>query len=196
MLTYNTQLPPLPLPEYGRNIQTMVDYCLTISDREERTACAYSILAAMANLFHELKAQGGEYKHKLWDHLMIMSDFRLDIDFPCEVITRENLRTRPDTVAYTASPIRFRHYGKNIQHTIDAAAEMEEGPEREELIRLIANQMKKSMLEHNADGIDDSRVFNDLAIMSEGRIRITPGQIKLREFVAPPKPTSKKRKKK
>lgn len=196
MLTYNTQLRPLELPEYGRNIQSMVDYCLTIPDREERTQCAYTILAAMANLFPELKANGGEYNHKLWDHLMIMSDFQLDIDFPCEVITREKLYTKPDKINYDDNQFRFRHYGKNIEQMIAKAAEMELGEERDELILLIANHMKKLMLGFNRDGVDDSRIFNDLAVMSHGAIRISPDRMRLREFIEPPKPATGKKKKK
>ncbi|MCM1348827.1 MAG: DUF4290 domain-containing protein [Firmicutes bacterium] len=195
MLTYNTQLRLLPLPEYGRNIQNMVDYCVTIPDREERTRCAYSILSAMATLFPELKSQGGEQNHKLWDHLMIMSDFKLDIDFPCEVISKENLHTQPDKVDYSESKFRFRHYGLTIERMINEACAMEPGEQRDELVRLIANQMKKAMLESNGEGIDNSRIFADIAAMSHGEIRIDPEQMKLRDFVEPPKPTGKKKKK-
>ena len=99
MLRYNTQLKTLPLPEYGRNIQSMVDHCLTIEDRDERNRCARTIVATMANLFPELK-NGGEYDHKLWDHLAIMSEFKLDIDYPCEVIDAGNLATMPEPVKY------------------------------------------------------------------------------------------------
>lgn len=196
MLTYNTQLRRLPLPEYGRNIQSMVDYCLTIPDREERTACAYSIISAMSTLFPELKAPNGDYNHKLWDHLMIMSDFNLDIDFPCEVITRENLHTLPDPVPYTTSPYRLGLYGKNVELLIDRASAMEPGEERDELVKMIGYQMKKIMIEHNGDSLDDTRVFDDIAHISHGRIVVGPGEIKLRDIIAPPKPTGKRKKKK
>ena len=114
MLTYNTQLKKLVLPEYGRNIQQMVDHCLTIEDREERTACAYSIINSMGNLFPQLR-DVDDFKHKLWDHLAIMSDFKLDIDYPCDIIRPENLETRPDRIDYQLSPIKMRHYGKSIE---------------------------------------------------------------------------------
>ena len=94
MLNYNTRLKQLVLPEYGRNIQRMVDYCLSIEDRDERTVCAHTIVRSMGNLFPELRAP--ENEHKLWDHLMIMSDFKLDIDFPCAVISEADLATTPD----------------------------------------------------------------------------------------------------
>lgn len=196
MLTYNTQLKPLPLPEYGRNIQNMVDYCVTIPDREERTRCAYSILATMATLFPELKTAPAEYNHKLWDHLMIMSGFQLDIDFPCEVISEENLYSRPETVAYTSSSMRFRHYGRTIEEMIARACEMEASEERDEFVRLIAYQMKKLMTGFNPEAADDRRVFNDLAVLSHGEFRLDPEEVRLRAIIEPAKPAGKKKKRK
>lgn len=195
MLRYNTQLKPLLLPEYGRNIQSMVDHCLTIEDREERTRCAYAIIASMANLFPELKS-GGEYNHKLWDHLAIMSDFKLDIDYPCEIIQADNLHTTPDRVEYPRHNFRYRQYGQSLEWMIARASDMEPGEERNELIRLIANQMKKLMLAVNTDGVDDTKIFKDLAEMSHGAIRINPEEMPLHDFKIAPQPTGKKKKKK
>lgn len=195
MLTYNTQMRPLRLPEYGRNIQSMVDYCVTIPDREERTVCAYSIIDSMANLFPELRS-GDEFDHKLWDHLMIMSDFKLDIDFPCEVINEENLYSLPEPVPYDNNQFRFRHYGKNIEDMIQVAAAMEPSPEKDNLLFLIANHMKKMMMNFNLEGVDDIRIFNDMRQLSHGAINLTPDDMRLKEYVEPPKPTGKKKKKK
>ena len=97
MLDYNTQLKKLALPEYGRNIQQMVDHCCSISDKEERTRCAYTIIRSMGNLFPQLRDEA-DYKHKLWDHLAIMSDFKLDIDYPCEIVKEENLESKPESL--------------------------------------------------------------------------------------------------
>ena len=97
MLDYNTQLKKLIMPEYGRNVQQMVDHCVALKDREERTRCANTIINIMGNLFPHLR-DVDDFKHKLWDHLAIMSDFKLDIDYPYEIIKKENLYTRPDTV--------------------------------------------------------------------------------------------------
>lgn len=195
MLRYNTQLKPLALPEYGRNIQSMVDHCLSIEDREQRTQCAYTIIESMANLFPDLK-NGGEYDHKLWDHLAIMSDFQLDIDYPCEVIKPDNLHTKPERVEYQFDGVRRRHYGKTIEAMIMSAADMEAGDEKDELIKLIAAQMKKTLLAVNSDGVEDSRVFRDLMEISGGRIRVDESQMKIREFIIPAQPTGKKKKKK
>lgn len=195
MLQYNTQMKPLRLPEYGRNIQKMVDYCLTIEDRNERLDCAYSIVKAMANLFPELKA-GGEYNHKLWDHLAIMSDFQLDIDYPVEVIRPDNLSSRPMPIPYADGELRRRHYGRTIANMIEQAAEMDAGPERDELVALVANQMKKLLLSVNKDGVEDARVFNDLREMSHGRLVVTTEDLKLHNYIVPAAPTGKKKKKK
>lgn len=195
MLSYNTQLKQLPLPEYGRNIQRMVDYCISIEDREERTRCAYAIVASMANLFPELK-NGGNYDHKLWDHLAIMSDFKLDIDYPCEIIRPDNLTSHPDSVPYRTGEVKYRHYGKSIVAMIAKASELEDGEERDTLVRYIANHMKKLMLSVNKDGVDDEKIFHDLAELSHGAIRISSDQLKLHEFKEAPLPVGKKKRKK
>lgn len=194
MLTYNTQQRRLVLPEYGRNIQKMVDHCLSIEDRGERTRCAQAIVGAMANLFPELRST--DNSHKLWDHLMIMSDFRLDVDFPCEVIARDQLATQPERVEYTQKPMRMRHYGKIVQQMVEKVREMPEGPERDEVTLLIANQMKKQMLAVNPDGVEDARIFKDLADMTRGEIRLNPAETHLHEFKAAPAVSSKSKKKK
>lgn len=195
MLRYNTQQKPLALPEYGRNIHQMVEHCLTIEDREERTRAAYAVVRAMANLFPELR-QGGQFSPKLWDHLAIMSGFRLDIDYPCEIIPQDNLRTLPDKVGYTQNPVRRRHYGSIIESMVATASQLPEGEERQELIRLIANQMKKALTAVSPDGADNARIFRDIMEMSEGAIRIDPDSMKLHDYIIPETPKGKKKKKK
>lgn len=195
MLSYNTQLEKLVLPEYGRNIQKMVDHCMTIEDREERTRCAYSIIHTMGNLFPELR-DTEDHDRKLWDHLVIMSGFRLDVDFPCEVIREEALSTEPDKINENLQPMRFRHYGKSLPLMIDKAASMEDSPEKDELISLIAHHMKKLMLAVNKDGVDDAKVLKDLAEMSHGMIRLNPAEYHLHEFKEAPQPATGKKKKK
>lgn len=195
MLNYNTQQKKLILPEYGRNIQQMIDYCLTLEDKEERTRCAKTIVATMANLFPELK-DSEDNNRKLWDHLAIMSDFKLDIDYPCEIIKPDNLNTSPEKVPYTFNNIRYRHYGKALERLIEKAADMEDGEERTELCRLIANHMKKLMLTVNKDGVEDEKIFKDLAEISHGRIIINPEVMKLHEFKVATQATPGKKKKK
>lgn len=195
MLTYNTQLKKLVLPEYGRNIQQMVDHCLTIEDKEERTRCAYSIINTMGNLFPNLR-DIEDFKHKLWDHLAIMSDFKLDIDYPCDVIKPESLNSFPEKVDYYTSPIKYRHYGRSIELMIAKASSMYEGEERDALILLVANHMKKLMLSVNSEGVDDAKILKDLRELSHGAINLNPENYHLHEFKEAPQQTSNKRKKK
>lgn len=196
MISYNTQLKRLVLPEYGRNIQQMVDHCVSIEDREERTKCAYAIINTMGNLFPELR-DAEDYKHKLWDHLAIMSDFKLDIDYPCEIVKPENLVSEPDKVVYHISPIKLRHYGRNIELMIAKAATLSPGEERDALVLLIANHMKKLMLSVNKDGVEDAKILKDLLYYSRGMLNLDPEEFHLHEFKeAPAQTTSGKKKKK
>ena len=141
-MEYNTQQRVLPLPEYGRSIQNMVDHCLTIEDRAERQRCANTIINIMGNMFPHLR-DVPDFKHKLWDHLAIMSDFKLDIDFPYEIIKKDNLITKPDVIPYPSSKIRYRHYGRTLEKMIKLAADYPEGEEKRQLVTLVANHMKK-----------------------------------------------------
>jgi AraC-like DNA-binding protein len=152
-LEYNTQMKKLELPEYGRHIQRMVDYALTIEDPEERKCCAHIIVRIMGNLFPHLR-DVSDFKHKLWDHLAIMSDFKLDIEYPYEIIQQEDLHSRPDKVPYGSKTIKVRHYGHITEELIDKVLEMEEGPEKERLIQLLANHMKKSFLTMNRELVE------------------------------------------
>ncbi len=181
MLEYNTQREKLVLPEYGRNVQQMVDYCMTIPDREERTRCAHAIIGIMSNLFSNQRDLD-DFNKMLWNQLAIMSDFKLDIDYPCEVIRPENLYSKPERVNYELRPIKLRHYGKTLENLIKIASEMPEGEEREQLVMMIAHHMKKLMLAVNKDGVEDEKIFKDLAHYSKGRIVLNPETCKLRDF--------------
>lgn len=196
MLTYNTQLKPLALPEYGRMIHQMVEYATQIPDRDERTRCAFAIAKIMKNLFpQEFASPDGE--RKMWDHINIISDFKLDIDFPVEVSSAEAIHPKPEPIRYGDQNIRHRYYGKNIQLMIDRVAELEEGPEKDSLISMIAHHMKKLMFTHNKEGVNDARILRDLAEYSKGRIQLDPETYILHEFrEIEPVQNGKKKKKK
>ena len=180
MPDYNTQQKKLIMPEYGRNVQQMIDHCVSIEDREERTRCANTIINIMGNLFPHLR-DVDDFKHKLWDHLAIMSDFKLDIDYSYEIIRKENLRTKPDRIPYTLTPIRYRHYGKTLERMIKKCEDYPDGPERDQLISLLANHMKKSFLTWNKEVVDDDKIFKDLREYSHGRIDLSPETFRLKE---------------
>ena len=196
-LPYNTGMPHLPLPEYGRTIQNMVDYCVEIPDKEERTACAYAIIGVMRRLFPSNVGEGGDMK-KFWDHLNIMARFELDIDFPCEVVTADTVNPKPQSIPYDKGPIRFRHYGRSLENMIKLVADMEDSPEKDEYISMIAHQMKKLLLFHNPEGVDNARVLRDLREYSTGKIDLDPNTYILHEFheITPVQPKGKKKSKK
>ena len=189
-LDYNTQLKRMELPEYGRNIQRMVDYALTLEDREERKRCVQTIISIMGNLFPHLR-DVPDFKHKLWDHLAIMSDFKLDIDYPYEIVKKENLYSKPDKVPYNPQRIKVKHYGRSIEDLIEKAVAMEDGPERTRLIQLMANHMKKSILTWNRESVDDQKIFDDLRTLSDGKIDVneeTVHLVEVRDIVPTRKP--------
>lgn len=197
MLIYNSQLKKLVLPEYGRNIQQMVDHCMTIEDREERNQCARTIISIMDNMFPEQREEAN-HEQKLWDQLAIMSDFKLDVDFPYEIIKPDRLDTKPERIEYHLEPIKYRHYGKLIERMIGCATQYPEGEERDALVMLLANHMKKSIYQINNEVVEDSKIFNDLAHYSHGVIRLNPETHALHEFqvAQTPQQNGKKKKKK
>lgn len=194
-ITYNTSEPQLLLPEYGRNIQRMIDHCVMIEDKEERTRCAFAIADVMATLFPSIVGEKGD-RQKIWDHINIMSRFELDIDFPCEVITKEELSPNPEKIPYNNTLTRYRHYGKNIQQMVREVAAMENCVEKDQIIFLIANQMKKLLISQNPEAVSDEKVFNDIAEISEGKIIINPENYRLNEYIDVAQTSSSKSKKK
>ncbi len=179
-MKYNTQEKALILPEYGRNIQNMVDYCITITDRNERKRCANTIINIMGNMFPHLR-DVNDFKHILWDHLAIMSDFKLDIDYPYEVVKKEDLYSRPPKLPYSQGKITYRHYGKNLEGMIRKATEYKPGEEKDQLIKMLANHMKKSFLTWNKEVVDDRKIFKDLDELSHGSILLDENSHKLTE---------------
>ncbi len=171
---YNSQRNRLVLPEYGRNIQKMVEYIIDVEDREERNRLAKAIITIMGNMNPHLR-DISDFKHKLWDHLAIMSDFKLDIDSPYETPTSEILTEKPRRVPYNSNGIKYKHYGRVITLMINEAIKMEDGKDKEELIKIIANHMKKSYLTWNKDVVDDELIFKDLSDLSGGKITIGEG---------------------
>ena len=170
----------MTLPEYGRNIQNMVDYCVTIQDREERKRCANTIINIMGNKFQHLR-DVIDFKHILWDHLAIMADFKLDIDYPYEIIKKENLYSRPPRIPYNNNRIGYLDFGMTLVLMIGKATELQPGMENEELVRLLDNQMKKSFLTWNKESVDDRKIFKDLDELSSGKIVLSEEEHKLAE---------------
>ncbi len=168
----------MPLPEYGRSIQNMVDYAVTIEDRVERQRCANTIINIMGGMFPHLR-DVPDFKHKLWDHLAIMSDFRLDIDYPYEVIRKDNLDKKPENIPYPNTRIRYRHYGRALEELIKEATKLPEGNEKENLVALICNHLKKDYVTWNKEGVDDHKIADDLNELSEGKLEMSERIVQL-----------------
>ncbi len=191
-MIYNTQQRPLLLSEYGRNVQNMIDFCLSLEDREERNLCARAIVGVMRRLTPQ-QANTPEKEQKLWDHLNIMAGFNLDIDFPMPVLQAEELHPRPARIPYSDRRIKWRHYGRNIEQMVARVADLEDGPDKDALISMLAHQMKKLQLVHNPEGVDDAKILRDLAIYSKGKIDLDPQTYLLHEFMEAPAPAKQKK---
>lgn len=178
-MKYNTAEKHLAQPEYGRNVQNLVDYCVTIEDREERNRCANAIISIMGNLYPQQR-DTNDFKHILWDHLAIMSGFKLDVDYPYEVVKEADLQTQPPRIPYVSTRIRSRQYGKIMEQMVGKATEMENSEAKDYLVRSLANQMKRSYVTwNNKDTVSDAKIFKDLAQLSDGLIDLKEGDLKL-----------------
>ncbi|QMU64508.1 MAG: DUF4290 domain-containing protein [Flavobacteriaceae bacterium] len=170
-LEYNSERPHLIIPEYGRHIQKLVDHCVALKTKEERNKMAKAIVRVMGNLQPHLR-DVPDFKHKLWDQLYIMSDFKLEADAPYEKPSKEELQQKPEVLAYPKSASKYRFYGNNIQTMIDTALSWEDGDMKEALVFTIANHMKKCFLNWNKDTVEDEIIFNHLFELSNGKIDI------------------------
>ncbi len=170
-LDYNTQREKLILPEYGREIQNMVDHAVSLPTKQERQLCAETIVAIMDRMYPQNR-ENADYKQKLWDHLAIMSDFKLDIDWPYNVEQAKRMATKPQPMDYPMTRIPVRHYGKMLFEIFEQLKQMEPGEERDHLVRLAANQMKRNLYQWSHGSCDDEKVASDLARFTNGKIQI------------------------
>ena len=168
---YNTERTHLVLPEYGRAIQQMVDHALTIEDRSERQCCAQTIVALMKNM-QDRNCDQDELVHKLWNHLAVMSSYKLDIDYPVEIVAEEQAKKHPDPLPYPMKKIMRKHYGVLIEQALELAMQMPEGMERDELLRRAANQMKQNLFVWNKDSMDANVIAQDIARYTNGKIQL------------------------
>ena len=181
-LDYNTQREKLVLPEYGREIQSMVDHAVGIKDRAERQHCAESIIAIMDHMFPD-GADAEEHHRKLWDHLAIMSGFKLDIDYPFAVKQAEDIAKRPDPMDYPKTRIPVRHYGSMMFELFDRLKNMEPGKERDELVKLTANQMRRDLAQWSHGSCDEEKGGKKQARFTDGKIHLDLKNFKFEKLV-------------
>ena len=171
-MEYNTNRTKLLMPEYGRNIQQMVECCKSILSKEERNEVAKTIVEFMGQRNPHLRDEEN-YKHKLWDHLYILADYDLDVDAPYPFPTKEELDQKPNRMDYPSFENEYKFYGKSILQLIDRAIELEEGEEKEALIQVIANNMKKSYNVYNKEHVQDEVIFRHLKELSQDKLDLT-----------------------
>ena len=173
-LLYNTERVRLYIPEYGRNVQKMVDYLKTIEDRQKRNEQARAIIKVMEILNPSVHLEE-DFEHKLWDHLYIISGFDLDIDAPYPMPEPESLNHKPEPVPMNGKPIKAVHYGRNIENIIDLIAEKEDGETKVAMIRSLAIYMRQQYLIWNKDSVTDETIFQDIEKLSDYRIKVPEG---------------------
>jgi hypothetical protein len=173
-LLYNTERVRLYIPEYGRNVQKMVDYLKTIEDREKRNEQARAIVKVMEIINPAVHLQDN-YEQKLWDHLHIISGFDLDVDSPYPAPEPESLNEKPMMIPVSRKPIKASHYGRNIESFIDLIAGKEDGEQKTAMIRSLALYMRQQYLIWNKDTVSDETIFQDIERLSDGKIKVPEG---------------------
>jgi hypothetical protein len=195
-LEYNSSRNKLVISEYGRHIQKLVEHAMTLKDKDERQKMANGIIDIMGELNPQLR-DVADFKHKLWDHLFVISNFELDVDSPYEKPVIEKLFEKPEPLAYPNSKIKYNHYGKVIELMIDEAIKMGDQELKSKLVIAIANQMKKSYVNWNLDTVEDEVILNQLTKLSKGKLSVPEGT-ELSKFTPNPKqqnPHARKKKK-
>ncbi|WP_264553596.1 DUF4290 domain-containing protein [Flavobacterium sp. N2038] len=170
-LEYNSERQRLLIPEYGRHLQKLIDQATVIEDAETRNKAAKYIIQVMGSLNPHLR-DVPDFQHKLWDQLFIMSDFKLDVESPYPIPSRDVLQLKPDVLQYPQNFPKYRFYGNNIKYMIDVANKWEEGEMKNALVLVIANHMKKSFLSWNKDTVKDDVIFEHLYELSGGKINL------------------------
>lgn len=180
MMEYNSDRDALKLPEYGRHIQKMVQQAVEIEDKAERTRYTGHIIKVMGNLFPYLR-DVAEFKQKLYDHLAIMSDFKLDIDTEYVLPSQDALKVKVEPLAYPQSTIKLRYYGRKVEDMINACIKVEDDDIRKRMANAIANQMKHAFLMWNKKVVIDDKIYKDLGMLSNGILTYGEEDFKLAE---------------
>jgi len=170
-IQYNTDRPLMIIPEYGRHVQKMAEHLLTIKNREERTRATQVVIQTMTQV-HPYAKDSEELRRKLWDHLYIITNYKLDVDSPYPKPEEGVFEAKPTRLHYPTSSTKFMHYGKLIPELIKKAIEYKEGPERDALVESIAMLMKKAYMTWNKSSVNDATIIKDLGGMSQGKLEL------------------------
>jgi len=170
-MEYNTTREKLILPEYGRNVQNMISHAMKIKDRSERNRAAQAIIEVMGQLNPHLR-DVDDFRHKLWTHLFLMSDFKLDVDSPYEIPQQEVLNEKPELMEYPSGKIKYGHYGKYTQKILNESSKIENAEDKEALKTSMGNFMKKQYLTHNNGAVENHVIAENLNELSNGELTL------------------------
>jgi hypothetical protein len=168
---YNSTRSKLILSEYGRNVQNMVKYIVALPTKEERNRYAQVVIDLMGFLNPHLR-DVADFKHKLWDHLHIISDFQIDVDAPYPKPSPDVIHLKPEPLKYPHQRIKYKHYGKTIELMMEKAKSIEEPERRQHMVQAIANFMKMAYVQWNKDSVADESILADLRAMSGGQLKL------------------------
>ena len=189
---YNSTRSNLILSEYGRNVQNMVKYICDLPTKEERNRYAQVVIDLMGFLNPHLR-DVADFKHKLWDHLHIISNYKIDVDSPYPKPTEESIRFKPAPLSYPQHRIKYKHYGKTVELMIQKARSIEEPDRKQHMVQAIANFMKIAYVTWNKDTVADETIIKDLRDMSNGTL-VLEDNINLNKVeYRPPTPTNRQR---
>ena len=168
---YNSTRNKLILSEYGRNVQNMVKYIVALPTKEERNRYAQVVIDLMGFLNPHLR-DVADFKHKLWDHLHIISDFKIDVDSPYPKPSPEAIHLKPDPLKYPHQRIKYKHYGKTIELMIEKAKSIDDPDRKRHMVQAIANFMKMAYVQWNKDSVTDESILADLYAFSGGQLKL------------------------
>lgn len=168
---YNSTRSKLLLTEYGRNVQNMVKYIVNLPTKEERNKYAAVVIDLMGFLNPHLR-DVADFKHKLWDHLHIISNFQIDVDSPYPAPDPEKIHEKPEPLKYPHQRIKYKHYGKTIELMISKAKSIQEPDRRNHMVQAIANFMKMAYVQWNKDSVADETIFSHLYELSGGELKL------------------------
>ncbi len=190
---YNSTRNKLILSEYGRNVQNMVKYIVALPTKEERNRYAQVVIDLMGFLNPHLR-DVADFKHKLWDHLHIISDYKIDVDSPYPKPSPESIHIKPNPLGYPHQRIKYKHYGKTIELMMEKAKSIEEPERKKHMVQAIANFMKMAYVQWNKDSVADESIIADLQAMSGGQLKLDENVNLSKVEFRPPQNTNNPRK--
>lgn len=172
LMEYNTTRNELIMREYGRHVQKMIEHVLTIDDPERRQRNAYAVIELMGFLNPHLK-NVEDFRHKLWDHLFLIADFKLDVKSPYPIPTRETLKAKPNPLKYPKRYPRYSHLGKNLEVVIKKALGEENPDKRLGFANAVAYYMKLAYNNWHKEQVHDDAIQSELTNITEGQLTFT-----------------------